>query len=423
MPVHRRSLSGGVLAGFPIVGAVRTAGRTVAGFAGEVDRADLVSALTPQVSLIGAPGIVLADIGRADAPPCAVEAEPELTRGRNALLAFHSGETPEAVRDWLCWHRRFCNADAAVIHFGPGGPLTEVAEAVATVSRDMDIVLVEGDVRLGTASFALFELVRRAFLAEAVAVLWLTLADLVIEDRQGTPFDRAAGLAAAALPLAGSEVFPWRLRQGKPAYHGDHVARRLREAKRLSAWCVAPRQCPAGAVWRPNRIAGMPLAEDRPGRFIRAMGVARPGVTVGRLARKADLIEDADLVRTMTGAFRRRPPVAQAGKRRRKRERAEGRSVTLVTMMKNEGPFILDWLAHHRVVGVERFLVYTNDCGDGTERLLDLLSDAGVERRDNPYRATGGVPQHAARNSAGVARSMQRVTYRSDICALADSRS
>ena len=33
--------------------------------------------------------------------------------------------------------------------------------------------------------------------------------------------------------------------------------------------------------------------------------------------------------------------------------------------MKNEGPYIVDWLAHHRVVGIDQVLVYTNDCEDG----------------------------------------------------------
>lgn len=49
--------------------------------------------------------------------------------------------------------------------------------------------------------------------------------------------------------------------------------------------------------------------------------------------------------------------------------------ITLVTIMRNEGPHLLEWIAHHRAAGVTDFLVYTNDCGDGTEALLDLLPD------------------------------------------------
>jgi hypothetical protein len=46
--------------------------------------------------------------------------------------------------------------------------------------------------------------------------------------------------------------------------------------------------------------------------------------------------------------------------------------------MKDEGPFILEWLAHHRVLGFSDFLIYTNDCSDGTDLLLDRLEQLGV---------------------------------------------
>lgn len=49
--------------------------------------------------------------------------------------------------------------------------------------------------------------------------------------------------------------------------------------------------------------------------------------------------------------------------------------ITLVTTMRNEGLHLLEWIAHHRAAGVTDFLVYTNDCEDGTEALLNLLPD------------------------------------------------
>ena len=58
--------------------------------------------------------------------------------------------------------------------------------------------------------------------------------------------------------------------------------------------------------------------------------------------------------------------------------------VTAVTCMKNEGPFILEWIAWNRMIGVTDFLVYTNDCTDGTDQLLDALAPAGVHRLPNP---------------------------------------
>ncbi len=60
-------------------------------------------------------------------------------------------------------------------------------------------------------------------------------------------------------------------------------------------------------------------------------------------------------------------------------------NITLVACMKDEGPFILEWLAHHRAIGVNRFVIFSNDCTDGTKELLDCLDDANVIRHlENP---------------------------------------
>lgn len=52
--------------------------------------------------------------------------------------------------------------------------------------------------------------------------------------------------------------------------------------------------------------------------------------------------------------------------------------ILAVTTMRNEGPFVLEWVAHHLALGVSRFLVFTNDCDDGTDVLLDALAGLGV---------------------------------------------
>lgn len=50
----------------------------------------------------------------------------------------------------------------------------------------------------------------------------------------------------------------------------------------------------------------------------------------------------------------------------------------IVTTARNEGPFLLEWLAHHIGAGATDFLVFSNDCEDGTDAMLDLLAGAGV---------------------------------------------
>ena len=76
--------------------------------------------------------------------------------------------------------------------------------------------------------------------------------------------------------------------------------------------------------------------------------------------------------------------------------------ITVVTSMKNEGCFILEWIAHYMAIGVTHFLVYTNDCDDPTNAILDRLQDLGhVTRLDNPYnRDAGQKPQRGALNDA-----------------------
>lgn len=59
--------------------------------------------------------------------------------------------------------------------------------------------------------------------------------------------------------------------------------------------------------------------------------------------------------------------------------------ITAVTCVKNEGPFLLEWIAYNRLIGVTDFLFYSNDCSDGTDDLLDALAARGlVQHLPNP---------------------------------------
>ncbi len=60
--------------------------------------------------------------------------------------------------------------------------------------------------------------------------------------------------------------------------------------------------------------------------------------------------------------------------------------------VRNEGAFLLEWLAHHRAVGFDDFVVFSNDCDDGTDTMLDRLAEMGVLthiRNDGPYDKGG----------------------------------
>ncbi len=72
----------------------------------------------------------------------------------------------------------------------------------------------------------------------------------------------------------------------------------------------------------------------------------------------------------------------------------------IVGCMKNEAPYILEWVAYHRAIGVDDFLIYTNACDDGTDAILDRLQAMGIlQHRDNDGWK-GKSPQQHALNSA-----------------------
>ncbi len=65
---------------------------------------------------------------------------------------------------------------------------------------------------------------------------------------------------------------------------------------------------------------------------------------------------------------------------------------TIVLTLRNEGAFLLEWLAHHRAIGFTDFLVFSNDCTDGTDIMLDRLQKMGwLTHMRNPGPHKGGV--------------------------------
>ncbi len=62
----------------------------------------------------------------------------------------------------------------------------------------------------------------------------------------------------------------------------------------------------------------------------------------------------------------------------------------ILSCMKNEGPFILEWVAHALAIGVNDFLIYTNDCDDGTDAIWQRLEAMGIgQHRENEVLKRG----------------------------------
>ena len=74
-------------------------------------------------------------------------------------------------------------------------------------------------------------------------------------------------------------------------------------------------------------------------------------------------------------------PPAAGGKKKRaswsKRVRGCIVKISLITSVKNEGPYILEWLAYHKAIGFEDIFIFENDSSDLTDVLLQRLEMLG----------------------------------------------
>lgn len=81
----------------------------------------------------------------------------------------------------------------------------------------------------------------------------------------------------------------------------------------------------------------------------------------------------------------------------------------VVSTMKNEGPFILEWVAHQKALGFDEIVVCTNDCEDTTVGILKRLEQMGI------------VHHHETRvGRGGIHRSALRQAFRKDVVRSAD---
>jgi hypothetical protein len=85
--------------------------------------------------------------------------------------------------------------------------------------------------------------------------------------------------------------------------------------------------------------------------------------------------------------------------------------ILAILTVRNEGAFLIEWLAHHRACGFTDFLVFSNDCDDGTDQMLDRLQAMGWlthVRNDGPHDEG---PQWAALKAADKHPLMQAADW------------
>ncbi|KUF12666.1 hypothetical protein AVJ23_02815 [Pseudoponticoccus marisrubri] len=69
--------------------------------------------------------------------------------------------------------------------------------------------------------------------------------------------------------------------------------------------------------------------------------------------------------------------------------------MALAACMRNEGPFVLEWVAYHRLIGFDPVIVVTNDVTDGSDALLDRLAQLDAVTHLRQTVPPGAAPQDA----------------------------
>ncbi|MEL7115273.1 MAG: glycosyltransferase family 2 protein [Pseudomonadota bacterium] len=93
-------------------------------------------------------------------------------------------------------------------------------------------------------------------------------------------------------------------------------------------------------------------------------------------------------------------------------------AICMFTCVRNEGPFLLEWIAHNRAIGVTHFLIFSNECDDGTTEILDALQARGIVTHvPNPSTALNSK-QHL--NITIACARFARVVRKADYVILSD---
>lgn len=75
-------------------------------------------------------------------------------------------------------------------------------------------------------------------------------------------------------------------------------------------------------------------------------------------------------------------------------------SYTLITTMKNEGAFFIEWVAHHKALGFDNLVICTNDCEDTTAQMVQRLAKMGLARHHpTRYKPGDSIQRRALRQA------------------------
>lgn len=86
-------------------------------------------------------------------------------------------------------------------------------------------------------------------------------------------------------------------------------------------------------------------------------------------------------------------------------------STVLVAAMKDEGPYLLEWLAYHKALGFDQIVVASNNCSDMTDKMLDRIEELGLCIHIHNEVPEGRAPHSSALKYARARPELHEADY------------
>lgn len=75
-------------------------------------------------------------------------------------------------------------------------------------------------------------------------------------------------------------------------------------------------------------------------------------------------------------------------------------ATVLFSTIRNEAPFLLEWIAYHRVIGFDKIVIMSNNCDDGSDVILESLASNTIVRHVPHLPQDGESAQSSAARAA-----------------------
>jgi hypothetical protein len=308
--------------------------------------------------------------------------------GLNAMFGISQNNRLQWVQDWIAFNVRVHGANAVILadNLSTDYQPAALRQAIDEVDGIECAAIIRARFPFGPTSLkyqnALFlqrslsELYRQRFLGQARAVINTDIDELFLSRSGRSIFDAAVESEMGYVRADAQWVYAGPDTPVDQVRHKDHLFRsESGKPKANRKYAVVPQGPMNGQQWLTHFLGKRSDPVDRDFKLYHFRQLSTSWKE-DRRSSDIELVPLPDLKALMDHAFPGTDAKAEPALARR---RANGRTSHLVvTAMKNEASFIVEWIAYHRVIGFTDFLVYTNDCTDPTVELLEELQKEGL---------------------------------------------